>query len=59
MERAEKFLFKLVIVQFLFLILTQIFFHQLNFLPEVKQLTKYEGVTKNTMTDILETLKGK
>ncbi|MBL4954118.1 YpfB family protein [Neobacillus sp. YIM B02564] len=59
MERAEKFLFKLVIVQFLFLILTQIFFHQLNFLPEVKQLTKYEGVTKNTITDILETLKGK
>jgi hypothetical protein len=59
LERAEKFLFKLVIVQFLFLILTQIFFHQLNFLPEVKQLTKYEGVTKNTMTDILETLKGK
>lgn len=59
MERAEKFLFKLVIVQFLFLILTQIFFHQLNFLPEVKQLTKYEGVTKNTMTDILETIKGK
>ncbi|WML30848.1 YpfB family protein [Neobacillus sp. OS1-32] len=59
MERVEKFLFKLVIVQFLFLILTQIFFHQFNFLPEVKQLTKYEGVTKNTMTDILETIKGK
>ncbi|GHH98166.1 YpfB family protein [Neobacillus kokaensis] len=59
MERVERILIKLIIVQCIFLLISQFFFHQLNLLPEVKELTKYEGVNENTMTDILQTLKEK
>ncbi len=58
MEKIERLLMKLIIVQFLFLLIAQFFLHQLDLLPEIKELTKYEGVNENTMTDILQTLKG-
>lgn len=59
MKTFERFIIKLVIIQFIFLLLSQIILHQLDAFPQLKQITKYEGVTKNTYTDILETFKGK
>ncbi|HJV18148.1 MAG TPA: DUF5359 family protein [Bacillales bacterium] len=58
MKTFERFIIKLVIIQFIFLLLSQIIL-QLDAFPQLKQITKYEGVTKNTYTDILETFKGK
>ncbi|MFP5113420.1 YpfB family protein [Bacillaceae bacterium C204] len=58
MKKVESVLIKIVIVQFIFLFLAQLFFHQLDVFPQVKQLTKYEGVNENTYTEILETFQG-
>ncbi len=55
LKKFERILIKLIIIQFLFLFFTQLFFHQLNVLPELHQLTKYEGVNENTFTEILQT----
>jgi len=59
MKKVERFLIKLVIVQFLFLFLSQLLFHQMNIFPQIKNLTKYEGVNENTLTEILQTFQGK
>lgn len=59
MKIFERFIIKLAIIQFIFLLLSQIILHQLDAFPQLKQITKYEGVNKNTYTDILETFKGK
>lgn len=56
MKNFERILIKLVIVQFVFLIVTQIFFHNLNVFPELKEITQYEGVNNNQYSDVLETL---
>ncbi|MEH7075620.1 YpfB family protein [Neobacillus drentensis] len=58
MKNVERILIKIVIIQFIFLFLAQLFFHQLDVFPEIKQLTKYEGVNENTYTEILETFQG-
>ena len=55
MKVVERILIKIVIIQFVFLFLAQFFFHQLNIFPQIDQLTKYEGVTENTFTEILQT----
>ncbi|MDQ1145236.1 hypothetical protein QE429_002063 [Bacillus sp. SORGH_AS 510] len=59
MKKVEQLLMKVVIIQFIFLFLSQLFFHQMDIFPEIKQLTKYEGVNENTFTDILQTFQGK
>ncbi|MEH7107361.1 YpfB family protein [Bacillus sp. JJ1764] len=59
LKKAEAILIKVILVQFLFLFLSQFIFHQLDVMPELKQITKYEGVSKTKFTDILQTLKGK
>jgi len=41
------------------LLLTQLFFHEWNSFPELQQLTQYEGVTENNLTEILETFSNK
>ncbi|WP_423798964.1 YpfB family protein [Neobacillus sp. SAB-20_R2A] len=58
MEKIEKILMKIIIIQFLFLLLTQFILHQLDTLPELQQLTKYEGVNENSITEILQTFQG-
>lgn len=58
MKSIERILIKVVVIQFLFLFITQVFFHQLNIFPQLKQLTQYEGVTENNFTELLETFKG-
>lgn len=50
---------KVAVIQFVLLLLTQLIFHQLDEIPHLKQITKYEGVTKNTMTKIVETMSNK
>ncbi|MEH7355247.1 YpfB family protein [Neobacillus drentensis] len=58
MKRVEGLLIKVVIIQFVFLFLSQLFFHQIDIFPQIKQLTRYEGVNKNTFTEILQTFQG-
>lgn len=58
MKSMERILIKIVIIQFIFLFVTQMFFHKLNIFPELKQLTQYEGVTDNNFTELLETFRG-
>jgi hypothetical protein len=59
LKRAERILIKIIITQFIFLLLSQIIFHQMDIFPELKQLTKYEGVNKNSFTEFLQTFSGK
>jgi hypothetical protein len=59
MKTVERVLIKIVIIQFIFLLLSQVILHQLDVFPQIKQITKYEGVNKNTYTEILETFNGK
>ncbi|WP_442594579.1 YpfB family protein [Neobacillus sp. D3-1R] len=56
MNKFERILIKLILVQFIFLILSQIVFHSFNAFPELKEITRYEGVSNSNYTDILETL---
>lgn len=59
MKTIERILMKVIIIQFIFLFLAQLFFHQLDIFPQLEQLTKYEGVNENTFTEILQTFSGK
>lgn len=59
LKTVERILIKAVIIQFLFLLLSQLFFHTLDVFPQFKQITKYEGVNKITYTQIIEAFKGK
>jgi hypothetical protein len=56
MKSIERILIKLIIIQFVFLIVAQILFHNLNVFPELKEITQYEGVNNNQYSDVLETL---
>lgn len=56
MKTVERILMKLAVIQFVILLLSQFIFHQLHVFPQLKQITKYEGVTKNTFTKIVETI---
>jgi len=55
LKSVERFLIKVIIIQFVFLFLSQLFFHQIDIFPQIKQLTRYEGVNENTFTEILQT----
>lgn len=56
MKRFERILIKLILVQFIFLIMSQIVFHSFNAFPELKEITQYEGVSNSNYTEVLETL---
>jgi uncharacterized membrane protein len=59
MKTVERILIKMAFIQLMLLLLSQLIFHQLDTLPQIKQITKYEGVTKNTLTKIVETFSEK
>ncbi|MCQ6277936.1 DUF5359 family protein [Bacillus sp. EB600] len=59
MKTIERVLIKMAVIQLLFLLLSQFIFHQLNPFPQLKQITIYEGVTKNTLIEIVETFSDK
>ncbi|HYK73300.1 MAG TPA: YpfB family protein, partial [Pseudoneobacillus sp.] len=50
MKRFERILIKLILVQFIFLIMSQIVFHSFNAFPELKEITQYEGVSNSNYT---------
>lgn len=52
----ERILIKIAVIQFVFLIVTQLFFHQLNVFPELKVITQYEGIVKEKNSDTVETI---
>ncbi|SEM85710.1 hypothetical protein SAMN05192533_106142 [Mesobacillus persicus] len=56
MKTFERILVKLAIIQFAFLLITQLFFHQLNVFPELKTITQYEGVVKEKNAESVETI---
>jgi hypothetical protein len=58
MKTVERILLKIVIIQFVFLFLSQFLFHKYHLFPELQQLTRYEGVTENNFSQILETFNG-
>lgn len=58
MKTIERIIIKIIIVQFLFLVITQFFFHKLNTFPELKEITQYEGVTENNFSELLEAFNG-
>lgn len=55
MKTFERILIKLICIQLLFLLLSQYVFHEKNVFPELKQITQYEGVNENNVSEILET----
>jgi hypothetical protein len=59
MKFIERLLVKVISIQLILLLLTQLFFHEWNSFPELQQLTQYEGVTKNNITEILATFNPK
>jgi hypothetical protein len=54
MDRLERIIIKLIIIQLICLVLFQFIFHQNSFI-ELKKLAKYEGVNQNNYTKIIET----
>lgn len=59
MKNIERIILKIAVVQFLFLLLAQIFLHRLEYFPELKTISKYEGIESKTYKEILETFQGK
>ncbi|MCM3571686.1 MULTISPECIES: YpfB family protein [Mesobacillus] len=59
MKTFERILIKIAIIQFVFLIIAQIFFHEINAFPELKEITQYEGVTDNNHSEVLNSIRRK
>ncbi len=55
MKRVEHFIIKLVLVQFLLLLLVQVLLMQPRIAPYLSKVVYYEGVTKGAVTKSLET----
>ncbi|MCZ0754417.1 YpfB family protein [Anoxybacillus sp. J5B_2022] len=55
MKRIERILLKIVIVQFLFLLLAQCLILYTPFAPYVAKVYEYEGVIKQEKTKTIET----
>lgn len=59
MKTFERILIKIIMIQFIFLVLSQFVIHKFQVLPELNQLTQYEGVTENNFSQVLETFQGR
>lgn len=55
MKRVERMIIKLVLIQGIFLLLSQILLHHYDFFPEWRELIQYEGVGTDNFSKILET----
>jgi hypothetical protein len=55
MKFIERWLLKLVILHFIFLIAVQVIFHQFHFLGQLQKITLYEGVNSSNETPLMET----
>ncbi|OIK12352.1 DUF5359 family protein [Peribacillus sp. B-H-3] len=57
MKTVERLMVKLILIQLIFLILTQIWFNQAA--PrELNKLVRYEGVNSNNYSKVIETFRG-
>ncbi len=56
MKTMERLLIKMAIIQFIFLLLAQLFFHQFDKMPELRSIAKYEGVIKDGDKKTIETI---
>lgn len=59
MRFIERWLFKIMIIQFIILILVQLVLHKWHAFPELHPITHYEGVTNNSHMELLETFSQK
>jgi hypothetical protein len=59
MKSFERILIKVALIQFVFLVIAQLFFHEINAFPELKQITQYEGVTDNNHSEVLNRIRNK
>lgn len=59
MKFVERCLVKLIILQFIILLFTQLIFHKWSSFPELQQITQYEGVSEDNYTEFIETFSGK
>ncbi|WP_162144530.1 DUF5359 family protein [Ectobacillus panaciterrae] len=55
MKRTEEILIKLIVMQFIFLLLAQALLTQEPVARYLSKVVYYEGVTKGVLTNILET----
>ncbi|WAA10545.1 YpfB family protein [Fervidibacillus albus] len=55
MKRMEIILKKIIVIQFVFLLFTQIFLHHFNIFPALKEMVLYEGVSNDNHEKIVET----
>ena len=56
MKTMERLLIKMAIIQFVFLLLAQLFIHQFDKMPELRSIAKYEGVIKDGDKKTIETI---
>jgi hypothetical protein len=54
-KRIERILLKLVVIQFIFLLIVQFVLLYTPFFPYLGKIYEYEGVAKNHITKTLET----
>ncbi|MBO9128262.1 YpfB family protein [Bacillus sp. 165] len=57
MQRAERIIIKLAVIQLVFLLLSQALLTQPEIAGYLSKVVYYEGVTKGYVTNVLETLK--
>jgi len=55
MERVERILIKLIVIQFIALVCSQLLIQNTNVQPYLSRVVQYEGVNKITITEWLET----
>lgn len=56
MKTGERILIKLIIIQFIFLMISQLLLHKIYAFPELLNITQYEGVMTNPFQEIVETM---
>ena len=59
MDKVERLIKKMVIIQLLFLLFFQLIFHQEHTFTKWKTLVRYEGVIENNYTEMIETSSNK
>ncbi len=58
MKLIERLIIKLVVIQFLLLIVTQLFVHSFQILPGLNKVVFYEGVNKMEYSELIEAMTG-
>lgn len=59
LKTVERILIKIIVIQFVFMLLCQFVFHKFEIFPELHQLARYEGVSEDNFSEILETFNGR